>query len=204
MVHPGVIENYHPGDHEKFHPSAHYVIEHDGRLKKSWYSALCCGTLRKPRYTCCRRRAGKEGCRKKWACCKTAWDKADAGCQLRHNCCGALVNIAGRAGCSPRYQCCLAQVNSEGCTKVCKKCGADWGSPALTCFRKEHVLVDIDAPDKAAEAGGGGNTGADQATPPTDCDAIGLSEHDPFLVAAEIPALTKQRRRLIVTLSGSP
>ena len=46
---------------EWFHPSSHHVIEHTGRLKKSWYSGLCCGTYRKPRFTCCRRRAGKPG-----------------------------------------------------------------------------------------------------------------------------------------------
>jgi len=143
LVHPGAIQNHHPGVPEQFHPSSHHVIEHDGRLKKNWYSAFCCGTLRKPRYTCCRRRSGKEGCRKKWACCKAKWESKDElGCQLRYTCCGSLVSLSS-SGCSPRYVCCSKNVNTIGCKKVCKKCGNDWGSAANKCFRKDHVLVDI-------------------------------------------------------------
>ena len=60
----------------------------------------------------------------------------------RYKCCGSLVSVS-RTGCSPRYACCLQQVNSTGCKKVCKKCGADWGTQAGNCFRKEHKLVGI-------------------------------------------------------------
>merc|ERR1719154_695090 len=74
LVHHGQVENHHPGKIERFHPSKHQVLEHDGRLKKTWYSNFLCGTLRKPRYSCCGRRSGKEGCIKKWACCKEEWD----------------------------------------------------------------------------------------------------------------------------------
>jgi len=148
MVHPGTIENHHPGGQEWFHPSSHHVIEHTGRLKKSWYSGLCCGTYRKPRFTCCRRRAGKEGCRRKWACCKASWDDKQGGCQLRYGCCGCLVSPTSTAtGCSPRYTCCTASVNSPGCRKVCRKCGSEWGGPAGNCFRRAHDLVAIHEPD---------------------------------------------------------
>jgi len=146
QVHQGDIENHHPGKIEKFHPSNHHVMEHDGRLKKTWYSHFLCGTLRKPRYSCCDRRNGKEGCQKKWACCKVEWDTLigdEKGCSSRYKCCGASTNQQ-TAGCSPRYSCCWKEVTSEGCRKVCKKCGNDWGTPADDCFKKVHNTVEID------------------------------------------------------------
>merc|ERR1712106_6415 len=41
LIHPGGVENHHPGKIERFHPSQHQVLEHDGRLKKTWYSHSC-------------------------------------------------------------------------------------------------------------------------------------------------------------------
>merc|ERR1719154_502537 len=145
LVHHGQVENHHPGKIERFHPSQHQVLEHDGRLKKSWYSHFLCGTLRKPRYSCCGRRSGKEGCLKKWACCKEKWGVSledDSGCSSRYRCCGASTSHS-TSGCSPRYNCCWGEVAAEGCRKVCKKCGEDWGEPTEDCFRKEHNTVEI-------------------------------------------------------------
>jgi len=156
MVHPGGVENHHPGKIERFHPSQHQVLEHDGRLKKTWYSHFLCGTLRKPRYSCCGRRSGKEGCHKKWACCKEDWVNSssslamlDNGCASRYRCCGASAMVA-TGGCSPRYNCCWGEIGDQGCRKVCKKCGQDWGTQTEDCFIKEHNLVEI-GEEKVAE-----------------------------------------------------
>ena len=70
-------------------------------------------------------------------------------CLFRYKCCGATAELQ-RSGCSPRYSCCLREVDRLGCRKVCKKCGRDWGSPALDCFRKDHELVDINLPPTAS------------------------------------------------------
>jgi hypothetical protein len=70
---------------------------------------------------------------------------------FRYKCCGAQTDLQ-RSGCSPRYSCCLREVDRLGCRKVCKKCGRDWGSPALDCFRKAHELVDINQPPPPAAA----------------------------------------------------
>ena len=145
LVHQGSVENHHPGKMERFHPSQHQVVEHDGRLKKTWYSHFLCGTLRKPRYSCCGRRSGKEGCLKKWACCKEEWNNStgdDRGCSSRYRCCGASTSLS-ISGCSPRYNCCWGEVTDQGCKKVCKKCGMDWGLQTEDCFRKEHNTVEI-------------------------------------------------------------
>jgi len=145
LVHDGGVENHHPGKIERFHPSQHQVLEHDGRLKKTWYSHFLCGTLRKPRYNCCGRRSGKEGCHRKWACCKEEWDNILGdmmGCSSRYMCCGASTSQA-TGGCSPRYNCCWGEVTSQGCRKVCKKCGKDWGVPTEDCFIKEHNTIEI-------------------------------------------------------------
>merc|ERR1711981_798619 len=124
MIHPDKVEVHHPGPLENFHPSQHHICEHDGRLKKSWYSNFLCGTLRRARYSCCRRRLGKEGCSKKWACCKqevSEGSKEKEGCSRRHKCCGADPGLS-TLGCTPRYSCCGREVRSEGCRKVCKRC----------------------------------------------------------------------------------
>ena len=144
LIHPGEVECHHPGHIERYHPSESHVLEHEGRLHKYWYSnILCCGTMKKPRYSCCKRREGKPGCNKKWACCKQDYYIKDEGCTKRWTCCGASPSLA-TSGCSPRYSCCHAQVNDAGCRKVCKKCGESWGEPAGTCFVKIHNLVSID------------------------------------------------------------
>jgi len=150
LVHQGGVENHHPGKIERFHPSQHQVLEHDGRLKKTWYSHFLCGTLRKARYSCCGRRSGKEGCLKKWACCKEEWDVSledDMGCSSRYRCCGASTSHS-TGGCSPRFNCCWGEVAAQGCKKVCKKCGEDWGVPTEDCFKKEHNLVQIGEEEK--------------------------------------------------------
>jgi len=148
LIHPGGVENHHPGKIERFHPSQHQVLEHDGRLKKTWYSHFLCGTLRMPRYSCCGRRSGKEGCHKKWACCKEEWVHSphsledDKGCASRYKCCGAST-IQSTGGCSPRYNCCWGEVSGQGCSKVCKKCGEPWGTQTEDCFKKEHATIEI-------------------------------------------------------------
>lgn len=145
QVHPGVVECHHPGKIQSYHPSEHHVLEHGGRLKKSWFSNFLCGTLRKPRYSCCGRREGKAGCHKLWACCKQDYEEARRGCSRKWSCCGAVPVLPGTlGGCSPIYTCCRAGVGSEGCEKVCKKCGVKWGEPALRCFIKSHQLVNIE------------------------------------------------------------
>jgi hypothetical protein len=60
--------------------------------------------------------------------------------------------------------------------QVCKKCGRDWGSPALDCFRKEHELVDINQPPAAATAERT-NDSAESATPrETEVDPLMLQQ----------------------------
>ena len=145
MIHPGTIEPHHPGAIEDFHPSQHHILEHDGRLKKFWYSNFLCGTLRKARYSCCRRRQGKEGCSKKWGCCRTEVEQKGPGCSRRHKCCGADPSFSP-TGCSSRWSCCGGPVTgseapARGCRKVCKRCGVDWGLPAGQCYVREHNLV---------------------------------------------------------------
>jgi len=175
LIHHGGIENHHPGKIERFHPSQHQVLEHDGRLKKTWYSHFLCGTLRKPRYSCCGRRSGKEGCHKKWACCKAEWDTTlgdDRGCSSRHKCCGASTSHS-TGGCSPRYNCCLEEVTAKGCKKVCKKCGMDWGLPTEDCFIKEHNTVEIGVEEEKKE---------------DECDDVGVddNEEDVFIRSDDI------------------
>ena len=143
LIHPGVVDCHHPGHIQNYHPTEHHVLEHEGRLKRSWYSNFLCGTLRKPRYSCCRRREGKEGCHKIWACCRQDWWEGREGCSRRWTCCGASPSLSP-SGCSPRYSCCRAKVNDAGCKKVCKKCGVAWGQPAGTCFVRSHNLVNIE------------------------------------------------------------
>ncbi len=62
--------------------------------------------------------------------------------------------------------------------QVCKKCGRDWGSPALDCFRKEHELVDINQPPAAAAASAERtNDSAESATPrETEADPLMLQQ----------------------------
>ena len=109
MTHPGMVESHHPEPVEHYHPSQHHILEHDGRLKKVspaghftnlsllslqfWYSNFLCGTLRKARYSCCRRRQGKEGCSKKWGCCRTEVELGGPGCSQRHRCCCMLYAV---------------------------------------------------------------------------------------------------------------
>jgi len=143
LIHPGEVECHHPGHIERYHPSESHVLEHEGRLHKYWYSnILCCGTMKKPRYSCCKRREGKPGCNKKWACCKQDYYIKDEGCTKRWTCCGASPSLA-TSGCSPRYSCCSGSVSSPGCKKVCKKCNVAWGEPAGECFVKDHNLINI-------------------------------------------------------------
>ena len=138
LVHGGGVEQHHPGEQEAFHPSSHSLQEHPGRLRKKWFSNLLCGTWRRPRYSCCRRRRGKEGCRRRWACCRRDWREGSPwGCQTRFTCCQAATSCAG-AGCRPRYSCCGAAVTAAGCARVCRKCGLPWATPAQGCFRKAH------------------------------------------------------------------
>jgi len=142
LVHREGVEQHHPGKIESFHPSGQSIQEHTGRLRKKWWANLLCGTWRKPRYSCCGRRQGKEGCKKKWACCRREWDEGvgqEGGCESRYTCCQASLSHCG-AGCSPRYSCCGAAVNDPGCRKVCKKCGGDWATPANGCFRNNHTI----------------------------------------------------------------
>lgn len=146
FIHQGKVEKHHPDIVVKFHPSQHHIMEHDGRLRKRWYMHMACGNLNKKRFSCCGRRSGKEGCQRKWACCKALWEEenvgGDHGCSTRYRCCGASTSHA-TGGCEPRYSCCGKQVDDQGCNKVCKKCGGDWGGPAGQCFKKEHCLVNI-------------------------------------------------------------
>ena len=87
---------------------------------------------------------------------------------FRYKCCGATAELQ-RSGCSPRYSCCLREVDRLGCRKVCKKCGRDWGSPALDCFRKDHELVDINLPPTASPT----TAATSQASsPPTEEDSL--------------------------------
>lgn len=170
FIHIGAIENHHPGGLEKFHPSSHKIHEHDGKLGRRWYYNLLCGNMRKQRYSCCGKRSGKPGCTEKWACCRLTTEDKSGGCTQRYKCCGASADLQ-RSGCSPRYSCCLREVDRLGCRKVCKKCGRDWASPALDCFRKEHELVDINPPPGAAA--GGQRTSSSEANhlpaaPPTE------------------------------------
>ena len=89
-------------------------------------------------------------------------------CLFRYKCCGATAELQ-RSGCSPRYSCCLREVDRLGCRKVCKKCGRDWGSPALDCFRKDHELVDINLPPTASPT----TAATSQASsPPTEEDSL--------------------------------
>jgi len=185
LVHPGDVENHHPGKIERFHPSQHQVLEHDGRLKKTWYSHFLCGTLRMPRYSCCGRRSGKEGCHKKWACCKEEWDiylGDQRGCSSRYKCCGASTTQS-TGGCSPRYNCCWGEVTGQGCRKVCRKCGADWGTPTDNCFRKEHNIVEIGAEEEVVDK-------SDDA----DCDENSENDEDDDLVVGD--KLVKKDKKL--------
>lgn len=141
LVHPGRLENFHPGRVESFHPSQQQLREHPGRLQRAWYSNLLCGSLRKPRHTCCHRRAGKEGCQERWACCRRDWTDP-AGCSTRFSCCGAAPALSP-AGCATRHLCCLARPQQPGCTKVCKKCGEAWGEQTENCFEKEHNIAPV-------------------------------------------------------------
>ena len=143
LIHPGVVECHHPGKIQHYHPTEHHLLEHEGRLKKGWYSNFMCGTLRRPRYSCCGRREGKPGCCKKWACCRQDYYDSSDGCSQKWTCCGAAPSRA-TSGCSPRYNCCLGGVTSAGCKRVCRKCGSDWGTPAGQCFVRDHNLVSID------------------------------------------------------------
>ena len=98
-----------------------------------------------PRYSCCGRRGCKEGCHKKWACCKEEWNISlgdQRGCSSRYKCCGASTTQS-TGGCSPRYNCCWGEVTDQGCRKVCRKCAEDWGTQTEDCFRKEHELIEI-------------------------------------------------------------
>lgn len=80
-VHPGQVERHHPGDLQSYHPTQHHILQHPGRLKRSWYSNILCGTWRRPRYSCCQRREGKAGCDRVWACCRQSKDLGtSAGC----------------------------------------------------------------------------------------------------------------------------
>jgi hypothetical protein len=94
---------------------------------------------------------------------------------FRYKCCGAQADLQ-RSGCSPRYSCCLREVDRLGCRKVCKKCGRDWGSPALDCFRKAHELVDINQPPPPPA------TTEEAQSPPTEQDS--LLSHRPSSVDA--------------------
>ena len=47
-------------------------------------------------------------------------------------------------GCENIYKCCGKDIRNPGCVKICKKCGAPWGTPAKNCFKKDHELEPIE------------------------------------------------------------
>ena len=59
---------------------------------------------------------------------------------IRYKCCGVNVDTNMR-GCTNIYQCCNQEQGSEGCTTVCRRCGAPWGSVSNNCYKKEHNIV---------------------------------------------------------------
>ncbi|CAB4065683.1 unnamed protein product [Lepeophtheirus salmonis] len=169
-IHPGDIEQYHPKKTELFHPSEHYIYEHDGILKKPWYSISCLCRIK--RYSCCNRKSGKQGCAAKWACCKDPVQKhrrlnsknspngyqyqiptynISPGCKTRYKCC-KVDTSSGSLGCQSKYSCCSQRIrggsqrlsqDDDGCQVVCKNCNKPWGSPAGNCFKKDHNIKDI-------------------------------------------------------------
>ena len=57
-----------------------------------------------------------------------------------------LISESKVEGCETIYECCGQDLNSEGCQKVCKKCGVEWGKSANECYQKSHDLerVEVD------------------------------------------------------------
>ena len=144
LVHREEVAQHHPGQLEKHHPSPHTIQEHSGSLSKRCCSNLMCGTWSKSRYTCCKRGAGQEGCKRMWACCMEEWQvEGLGGCASRYTCCQASVSHLG-GGCTPRFPCCGGTVTGPGCREVCKKCDCDWGSPTTDCFKREHNLAPLE------------------------------------------------------------
>ena len=166
LSHEDTFEKKHTKDLEWYHPSKSHIFEHDGKLKTSMFSSFMFCASKPQKYRCCNEEAGERGCVEKWSCCKEKL--TNEGCQRRYICCQrdigkswisySIANFLQIAtaisfhfladssdlGCENIYKCCGKDIRNPGCVKICKKCGAPWGTPAKNCFKKDHELEPIE------------------------------------------------------------
>ena len=93
------------------------------------------------RYSCCERKADGPGCVMRWKCCGRVDDGGEGGCGKRFDCCGVDADDEEEEGCELMHLCCGRRQGEPGCEERCVKCGAEWGTAAVGCFRRSHNLV---------------------------------------------------------------
>jgi len=154
--HAGALQNYHPSGiqttytHEWYHPGK--IDDHTARNVSLHFLTFGIHTIARAAtdtmesWTCCDRKTGASGCRKrisgaitKFSCC--GGHSSSQGCRQRYGCCSRPHGSAGcrtdwtccnasqeNTGCRRRHQCCSRDEGNVGCRDRCQSCHRAWGS----------------------------------------------------------------------------